>query len=49
MAPKSGRIWIANASSDGKPACTQKYYEFNLRRLLEKTPGPGGTVLPPPR
>ena len=48
MAPKSGRIWIANASSDGKPACTQRYYEFNLRCLLERSPGTAGAVLPPP-
>jgi isopenicillin-N N-acyltransferase like protein len=31
-----GRLWVANASSDKKPAWTQKYHEFNFRELLKQ-------------
>ncbi|HUY92376.1 MAG TPA: C45 family peptidase [Pirellulales bacterium] len=32
--PRSTKLWIANASSDGLPAATQKYFEFQLSELL---------------
>jgi predicted choloylglycine hydrolase len=36
FAPGLGRLWVANASSDKKPAWTQKYYEFDFRALLNQ-------------
>jgi isopenicillin-N N-acyltransferase-like protein len=36
FAPGIGKLWVANASSDNKPAWTQKYYEFDFRALLEQ-------------
>jgi hypothetical protein len=32
--PGATRIWVANASPDGRPAATQKYFEFQLSELL---------------
>jgi hypothetical protein len=32
--PRSTKLWIANASADGQPAATQKYYQFQLSELL---------------
>jgi len=34
--PRSTKLWIANASADGQPAATQKYYQFQLSELLER-------------
>lgn len=34
--PGSTRLWVANASADGQPAATQKYYPFQLSELLER-------------
>jgi hypothetical protein len=36
FAPGMGKLWVANASSDKKPAWTQKYYEFDFRALLKQ-------------
>jgi hypothetical protein len=36
FAPGLGKLWVANASSDKKPAWTQKYYEFDFRALLSQ-------------
>jgi hypothetical protein len=36
--PASTKMWIANASSDGKPAADQPYHEFQLSELLERNP-----------
>ena len=33
--PRSTKLWIANASPDGLPAATQKYFQFQLSELLE--------------
>jgi len=33
--PRSTKLWIANASPDGQPAATQKYYQFQLSELLK--------------
>jgi hypothetical protein len=38
FAPKSGKIWVANASADKQPAATQKYFEFSLPELLARKP-----------
>lgn len=39
--PAALRLWVANASPDGQPAVTQKYYEFDLNDLLAREPDPG--------
>jgi isopenicillin-N N-acyltransferase-like protein len=36
FAPGLGKLWVANASSDKKPAWTQKYYAFHFRALLKQ-------------
>jgi isopenicillin-N N-acyltransferase like protein len=36
FAPALGKIWVANASSDKKPAWSQKYHEFDFQSLLEQ-------------
>jgi hypothetical protein len=36
FAPGLGKLWVANASSDKKPAWTQKYYAFDFRALLDE-------------
>ena len=36
FAPGLGKLWVANASSDKKPAWSQKYYEFDFRSLLSQ-------------
>ena len=33
--PRSTKLWIANASPDGEPAATQKYFQFQLSELLK--------------
>lgn len=38
--PLATRLWVANASSDGQPAATQKYYEFQLSELLKRHADP---------
>lgn len=48
MAPGLGKLWVANASADQKPAWTQKYYEFDFRKLLEQEMPTGGKELSPP-
>ena len=35
---KSTRLWVANASTDGKPASSQPYHEFRLTDLLKHEP-----------
>lgn len=34
--PQSTRFWVANASADGQPAATQKYFAFQLSELLAR-------------
>jgi isopenicillin-N N-acyltransferase like protein len=34
--PLSTRFWVANASADGQPAATQKYFAFQLSDLLAR-------------
>ncbi len=44
--PKSTRFWVANASQDGKPAAEQKYYRFQLTKLLKRKPQPSSPTIP---
>ncbi|QDU08852.1 C45 family autoproteolytic acyltransferase/hydolase [Gimesia aquarii] len=46
--PKSTKLWVANASSDGSPAANQKYYGFQLSELLKRTPDANAPVYPMP-
>ena len=38
FAPKSTKIWIANATRDKQPAAEQPYQEFSLVELLQRSP-----------
>jgi hypothetical protein len=38
MVPADGMIYVANAAADGSPAWQQKYYRFDIRRLLSTRP-----------
>lgn len=38
MAPKTGEIWVANASRDGKPASEQPYTYLDVRELMARRP-----------
>lgn len=40
FAPKSKKLWIANATADKQPAAEQPYQEFNFAELLKRTPDP---------
>lgn len=46
--PKSTKLWVANASSDGKPAANQKYFSFQLSELLKRKPDAKAPVYPMP-
>jgi hypothetical protein len=48
FAPKSTRFWVANATTDKKPAANQKYAAFELNDLLSRKPGDSVLVLPAP-
>ncbi|HEX5444831.1 MAG TPA: C45 family autoproteolytic acyltransferase/hydrolase, partial [Pirellulales bacterium] len=47
--PLATRLWVANASSDGQPAATQKYYEFQLSELLKRAPDTQAKEIESPR
>ncbi|MCH7726190.1 MAG: hypothetical protein IH991_06900 [Planctomycetes bacterium] len=50
MAPGLGKLWIANAAPDQKPAWTQKYHELDFWKLLEQPlPTAGTEIAAPPR
>ena len=38
MVPADGIIYVANADRDGLPAWKQKYYRFDIRRLIRQRP-----------
>ncbi len=38
FAPASTKFWVANASSDAKPAAEQPYHAFQLTELLARKP-----------
>ncbi len=44
--PKSTKIWVANASSDQRPAAEQKYYQFQLSELLKREPDVDAEEIP---
>jgi hypothetical protein len=44
--PETGRLWIANASVDKKPAAEQPYHAFSLPELLAKKPTNDSPELP---
>ncbi|HEX7378868.1 MAG TPA: C45 family peptidase [Pirellulales bacterium] len=46
--PRSTRLWVANASADGQPAATQKYFAFQLTELLKHRPDADAEVLEEP-
>lgn len=49
MAPGLGKLWIANASADQKPAWSQKYYELDFAKLLKQpAPTSSGREYPAP-
>jgi hypothetical protein len=44
--PASTKIWVANASSDKRPAAEQKYYRFQLSELLKRKPDADAAEIP---
>lgn len=44
--PRSTKLWVANASSDGQPAATQKYFAFQLTELLKRAPDAAAREIP---
>src|SRR5208282_1514978 len=38
FAPRSTKLWVANASPDKQPAATQPYHAFQLTELLKHQP-----------
>ena len=44
--PRSTKLWVANASADGQPAATQKYFAFQLSELLKRQPDSASKELP---
>ena len=46
FAPKSTKLWVANASIDKKPAAEQKYYAFQLSELLARRPESSAPEIP---
>jgi isopenicillin-N N-acyltransferase like protein len=50
MAPAAGKLWVAHASADKKPAWTQKYHAIDFKALLaQPAPTTGGVEIPFPR
>jgi isopenicillin-N N-acyltransferase like protein len=46
FAPRSTKFWVANASRDGQPAATQKYFSFQISELLKRRPDPAAAEIP---
>jgi len=46
--PATTKLWVANASTDRKPAADQKYFSFQLSELLKRRPTSGSPELPLP-
>lgn len=42
--PLSTKFWVANASADGQPAATQKYFAFQLSDLLARRADPTAEI-----
>lgn len=49
FAPGLGKLWVANASTDKKPAWSQKYYEFDFQALLKQPLPTTGHEIPLPQ
>ena len=48
--PATTKFWVANATSDKKPAADQKYFSFQLSELLQRRPSATSPEVPlPPR
>lgn len=43
--PAGLRLWVANASPDGQPAVTQRYFEFDMKSLLAREPDPDSSEI----
>ena len=48
FAPKSTKLWVANATKDKKPAADQPYHAFQLTELLQRKPSGDSPDLPLP-
>lgn len=46
FAPKSTRLWVANASKDKRPAAEQPYHAFQLTELLSRQPDSTAPQIP---
>jgi hypothetical protein len=46
FAPASTKLWVANASTDCKPAAEQPYHEFQLTELLSRKPDSAAKEIP---
>jgi hypothetical protein len=46
FAPKSTKLWVANATKDKKPAADQPYHAFQLSELLTRKPDPSAPEKP---
>ncbi|HEY0982956.1 C45 family autoproteolytic acyltransferase/hydolase [Schlesneria sp. T3-172] len=46
--PATSKFWVANATSDKKPAAEQPYAKFQLSELLKRRPDPNSRELPKP-
>jgi len=44
--PSTLEVWVAIASADGKPACTQPYYRYRLRPRKAAAPAEGARSRP---
>jgi hypothetical protein len=44
----TGKLWVANATKDGKPAAEQPYHAFDFRGLLKHQPDSSAPALPAP-
>jgi hypothetical protein len=44
----TGKLWVANASADGKPAATQPFHAFDFLALLKHVPDTSAPALPAP-
>lgn len=48
MAPGKGKLWVAHASADKKPAWQQRYHAFDFAALLQQECPTGAKELPAP-
>ena len=48
FAPKSTKLWVANATKDKRPAADQPYHAFQLTELLQRHPATDSPEIPLP-